>query len=165
MAKRSGSGKKELTAERLRALYIYDPETGEFRRRPKPPKREGWISQGYRRMCIGGYDYQEHRLAWLYVYGEWPKQVIDHINKDKLDNRIGNLRDVPEIVNARNRPDPKRKTKTGLIGVHLSNKGPGFIATLSGVYLGTFPTAEIARQVYLKAREKRDKNIYEVFEL
>lgn len=55
-----------------------------------------------------------HRMAWFYVHGEWPKGQIDHINHDRKDNRIANLRVVDNTENHRNRP-LQSSNKTGLL--------------------------------------------------
>ena len=98
-----------LTADRVLELLDYDPETGHFRWRvTKGSKRmAGEVAgclygKGYWSIGIDRRLYYAHRLAWLYVHGEWPKRVIDHINRDKLDNRIVNLRDVTISENGLN---------------------------------------------------------------
>jgi hypothetical protein len=86
----------ELTAERLRELLNYDPDTGVFtwRVRPVHSHRVGDIAgsvrttRGYRLIGVAGRVYKAHRLAWLYMMGEWPKDQIDHINRDPSDNRF-----------------------------------------------------------------------------
>ena len=87
----------------------YDPKTGVFRnrfatrRRPVGvaynPKYEG----DYVTVPIDGVRYPAHRVAWVYVHGTQPKDIIDHKNRNKSDNRISNLRDVTYSVNNRNR--------------------------------------------------------------
>ena len=96
------------TQERLRHLLDYDPETGVFtwlvrRGRAAAGSVAGCVhSEGYVRVKVDGATHVAHRLAWLFVYGEWPKQEIDHINRVKTDNRIANLRDVSRRENALN---------------------------------------------------------------
>jgi hypothetical protein len=96
----------ELTAGRLRQLVHYDPETGVFTRAVRLSNRSKvgdvlkWVgTHGYSYCTVAGKRYAAHRLAWLYVYGEWPRNDIDHINRDRLDNRIANLRDVTRSAN------------------------------------------------------------------
>jgi hypothetical protein len=98
-----------ITQERLKSLLTYDPDTGEFcwraatAIRTKVGSVAGTVSnRGYTRIQIDRRIYLAHRLAWLYTYGEWPKGVVDHINQNKSDNRLNNLRDVSLSVNARN---------------------------------------------------------------
>lgn len=113
----------EVTAEIVRELLDYNPETGEFvwkfRDRKWFDSDKGWkivnnrnagkitgsidISLGYVRINIFRKPYLAHRLAWLYVYGEWPQNHIDHINQIKDDNRIENLRAATQSQNGMNR--------------------------------------------------------------
>lgn len=97
----------DLTAERLRETLSYSPETGAFawRRKPANAKRADAgcrASSGYVLIRIDDVLYKAHRLAWLYVHGEWPSKFIDHINRDKSDNRIVNLRIATRTQNTHN---------------------------------------------------------------
>ena len=99
----------ELTAEYLRSVIHYDPATGIFTRKvsTSPRVKAGDVagsidSNGYLRIMVQSRSYLAHRLAWLYVYGEWPKLTIDHINRNTSDNRIANLRDISHKQNGQN---------------------------------------------------------------
>ena len=87
-----------ITQEELKELLDYNPETGLFTwnvyNNIKNKTTAGTFNDGYIQIKIKQKIYQAHRLAWLYVYGEWPKGQIDHINGIRDDNRIENLRDV-----------------------------------------------------------------------
>ncbi len=65
-------------------------------------KPAGWVAEGYKRVSINDMQVQAHRLVWLYCYGEWPQTGIDHINHDKEDNRLCNLRLADHAENNRN---------------------------------------------------------------
>ena len=65
---------------------------------------------GYIRVYHRGEQYMAHRVAWALQYGEWPQHTIDHINKDASDNRLENLRDVPQAVNNTNKSKYKKRT-------------------------------------------------------
>src|SRR6266550_3100590 len=101
-----------LTAERLREMLHYAPETGVFTWRAKVNRihvgdvagyiRHG-VHGGYRVIRIGGRQYYAGRLAWLYVMGAWPVAEIDHINCDRADDRWCNLREATSAQNAFNR--------------------------------------------------------------
>lgn len=90
-----------LTAERLRELLDYDPETGYFRWRRDVGAR-AWKGQLAGTMARDGYEYigidrrryPAHRLAWLYVHGEWPRGLLRHLNWLRSDNRLENLREA-----------------------------------------------------------------------
>lgn len=101
--------KPKLTQERLRQLFQYDPETGLFTRLTSANNRvrTGDIAgskraDGYIKIRVDFDMYYAHRLAWLYMNGEWPTKKIDHINGNKSDNRWANLRDVSASINAQN---------------------------------------------------------------
>ena len=155
---------ENLTADRLKQMLSYDPETGVFTWLIRPSKavKAGTIAGhvdkliGYNTIGIKGKIYKAHRLAWLYVYGEWPTALIDHINGQKADNRIANLRIVLADGNSQNVRKPNRRNKSGFMGViFFQNK---WRATMSykgkTKFLGDYATPEEAHQVYLEAKRK-----------
>ena len=111
-----------LTAEMVRELLNYDPLTGIFTRRTKwRSKNVGDVPgtrspQGYWYIGVRNLARPAHRLAWLHFYGEWPNGDIDHINRDRMDNRIVNLRDVSRSVNIHNALG--KNPASGVKGVH-----------------------------------------------
>lgn len=72
--------------------------------------------QGYRRVSVSGGHYRIHRVIWLWVFGYMPEHDIDHINRDRRDNRIENLREVSRTCNLRNSGTPRHNT-SGVKGV------------------------------------------------
>lgn len=112
---------------------------------------------GYRQIRINGKLYLAHRLAWFYVYKEWPTQKVDHINRIKHDNRIINLRCVSDIENAHNSNRPSNNT-SGSVGVSYHIKRGHWMARIhvegKTIYLGTFPSKDSAIQARKQA-EKR----------
>lgn len=146
----------ELTQERLVEALSYSPETGEFRWRigsRMAGKVAGtWITDGYRSIILDGRPYASHRLAWLYVHGEWPKELIDHINGVRDDNRISNLRECTGAENQQN--SAPRRWRSLPLGVYKNGKKFQATITAMGVQynLGVHATPEEAHQAYLKAK-------------
>lgn len=114
-----------LTAARLREVLRYEPETGKFfwleRMNGRQAGRVGYVSKkqrDYNRIviCIDYKSYFAHRLAWFYMTGAWPKELIDHINRDPMDDRWCNLREVDHSKNGRNMK-LRRDNTSGFNGV------------------------------------------------
>lgn len=92
-----------MTYKRASAIWRYDPDTGLLHWLSEPRKPVGPTpSRYYVTVAYKGSSYKAHRLAWLLTFGEWPKDEIDHIDGDRSNNRLGNLRDVPHRVNQMN---------------------------------------------------------------
>lgn len=150
-----------LTAERLRELLHYNPETGVFtwlRRQGRvlPGQQAGnKKTNGYRELRVCGVRYHAHRLAWFYVTGSWPTAQIDHRNGIRDDNRLTNLRDVSPGCNNQNQRSASKNSKTGVLGVSLHKSGR-YIAFIclnrKTRYLGLYPTAELAQAAYVQAK-------------
>jgi hypothetical protein len=126
-----------LTAERLREVLEYAPETGLFywkvqtSRRNPVGKVAGCIckNSGYRLIGIDGVVFKASRLAWFYVNGEWPDGIIDHINCDRLDDSWSNLRLATQAQNLWNR-GPQANNPTGYKGVSSYNGGTRYCARI-----------------------------------
>lgn len=88
--------------------------------------------------------FSAHRIVWAMAHGAWPEQEIDHINRDRADNRLFNLRDVSRAVNQGNKAVRPTSPATG-VRAHPSGNFSAYIGG-SGKqrHLGTFPTVELA---------------------
>jgi hypothetical protein len=144
----------------------YNPETGVFVRkvqmgsRGSPGATVGTKSaNGYLRTGIDGRDYTIHWLAWLFVYGVWPKYELDHKNRIKTDNRIENLRDVSRSVNEQNRVESKVRKygETGVLGVYQDKRSGAWYSRIGlnkkSISLGSFYTEEEAAAAYIGAKK------------
>ena len=154
---------KILTAQKLKEVVHYNPETGEFTRKdPKLRSCNGTIPKNPRHAYLNiGIDYRvykAHRLAWLYTHGEWPKGQIDHINGDKLDNRISNLRVATPSQNKQNARKARSDSRSGLLGATWYSKGKKWRAAIQvdgkKKHLGYFDTAQEAHDVFMKAKRE-----------
>lgn len=123
-----------LTQNRLQELLEYNPELGAFYwkvARGSVPKgaEAGYINKnGYRIILIDKKQHRAHRLVYLY-YGKQINGEIDHINHDRADNRLANLRDVNRLQNTRNRGLAK-KNKYGISGVSIHKPTSRWVAEI-----------------------------------
>lgn len=154
-----------LTAARLRQAISYCHETGVFtwkerRRGVQFGAVAGTLcSDGYISLCVDGERHRAHRLAWLHVHGVWPLDCIDHIDGNRSNNSIQNLRDVSRGVNIQNqRASTARNASAGLLGVTFYARTGQWMAQISvnkrRKHLGYFETMEQAHQAYVNAKRK-----------
>jgi len=112
----------------------------------------GYINKGYLHMSIKKRLCPIHRLAWLYIYGEWPELEIDHINGNQLDNRITNLRQVTTRINQTNRKCHREGIR--MVGTIYNKKCNNWksriLVNKKFIWLGTFASAEEANMAYQK---------------
>lgn len=115
---------RNLNAEQLRKLLDYDPETGVFtfsEAHYLRGKRAGCLRRvdGYRRIQVGGMLLTEHRLAWLHVYGHLPTKYIDHIDGNRANNAIANLREATNRQNQQNRTKALPQNALGIKNIAM----------------------------------------------
>jgi len=162
--------KKQLPSpELLRKVLRYEAETGKLFWLVRPNMRKSWNTRyagkeafayknrrGYLRGAISGKCCKAHRVIWAIVHGVWPDQ-IDHINHDKSDNRIENLRSVYAKDNAKNMSKSKANT-SGYTGVTWSTKDSKWYSRImiegKCKHLGSFDDINDAIAVRLSANEK-----------
>lgn len=161
-------GKREhekLTRERLVQVLDYDKETGFFTwkvqlsARGALGKRAGTTSYGYTAINIDGVRYFAHRLAWLYIHGSWPTKEIDHIDRNRSNNAICNLRDVSRLVNALN-VSPQNINQSGIKGVTFCQARNNWQAQINllgkNITLGRFDSLDEAAIAYNSANMVAD---------
>lgn len=166
--------------DELRQLLAYDPETGKLFWKERGPEwfrdTDGRTAQhacrnwnaryagqeaftpkdahGYRIGAIKDVKYKAHRVIWALVHGAWPVGDVDHVNMDRADNRIANLREADRSQNMRNR-GATRRNSTGLKGVCWDGEKKKWLAQIKldgrNKYLGRYDTPEEAHAAYVKA--------------
>lgn len=157
--------KRPLTAARLRDLLDYDPETGVFVWKVRrggtavPGSVAGRLDKyGHRVITVHHQQHLAHRLAWLFVHGEWPAMDLDHRNGAPDDNRLDNLREASRTVNCQNVRRSSRTQRGELMGVTEieGTDGIRFAAQISvpgrNIYLGMWDTAKEAHAAYVTAK-------------
>lgn len=153
--------KDDLSVERLREILHYNEITGDLTWISQEPKHRRLLGHRVSRKVTGGYiackidgkSYVAHRLAWLYVHGEWPSKWVDHINGQKDDNRLVNLRPCTPSENQQN-----LSGKDGRLGTRWHPKAKRWFAAIKingGLrHLGSFLTQADAHVAYLSAKQQ-----------
>lgn len=114
-------------------------------------------TNGYRYVLLRRKGYLAHRLVWLFAHGAWPEKKLDHINGNRMDNRLENLREVSNEGNGENMRRATAANKLGVLGVCQTPNGR-YAAHIRYAgkrhHLGTFDTPELAHSAYLKAKRE-----------
>jgi len=151
-----------MNAVELRALLHYEPEIGIFTWRVKPNRRiaAGTVAghvradDGYISIQIGGVPYFAHRLAWLYMSGNWSIADIDHRDTVRSNNAFANLREAAEFPNQQNLRKATRRSSTGVLGVSAAGRGYRASVRVNGKnhYSTTFLTIGAAYSAYVSMK-------------
>lgn len=159
---------EDLTQEYLDSILLYSPNAGEFRWKNKKGKKitpgqiAGYINHyrggmSYRIIQIDGVNYRAHRLAWLYTYGSFPKNHIDHIDGDGTNNKIKNLRSVTRTENQKN-TRLRADNTSGVVGISWDTAREKWHSYISDkgrrITLGYFKNKEKAVEERKKAEIK-----------
>ena len=152
-----------LAQSQLKKLLHYDPDTGVFthklpRHGVSVGREAGYLQpDGYRYVTLLGFRYVAHRLIWVYVHGYLPANQLDHINRNRSDNRLLNLREVTAAENKQNL-GISSKNKSGFRGVSFDKDNNLWRASISvnnkPVNLGRYPTILEASKAYALAAKK-----------
>lgn len=144
--------KPALTVEKVREILNYNPDTGFIYWKCRLPSRRkdllaGTLTRaGYWQVSLMCKTYLAHRVAWALHYGAWPSAQVDHINRDRADNRIVNLRLATLEQQRANSVGWSLRGMPKGVAAH----GPSFQAHFKGKAIGTFPTPELAHAAYCK---------------
>jgi len=153
-----------MVEDTLKDRCIYNPETGEItwkstnKRAIEGTKATSLSSNGYLIIKITHegtrYAFMAHRVAWLLQTGSWPLGVIDHVDRDKVNNSWDNIRDCSQSQNTARRKTIERKLPRGVVYHYKASKKNPYMVQLKNKCLGYYATAEMASEAYEKAFEK-----------
>lgn len=162
--KRHAPQRESVSRARLVELFIYEPESGAFVRRCSISNQHaGDVSgskhcRGYVSVCIDSRAYLAHRLAWLYVHGEWPAHQLDHIDGNRANNAIANLRQATAAQNGQNKRKASGFGSSGLLGVTWDKVNLLWRAKIKvngrSLCLGRFTGKHEAHEAYLAAKRQ-----------
>jgi hypothetical protein len=155
-----------MTPEKARELFDYEPDSGrlQWKRRVArwmdgtesagSVKSDGYVVITYKRK-----GYPAHRIAWAIHYGKWPDTFLDHINGNRADNRIENLREATRALNMQNqRAAMKSNKSSGVLGVHYFKQTSRWRATIcidgKNRHLGYYATSQEASDAYIEHKRK-----------
>lgn len=154
-----------MEIEEIQKLIDYDPVTGLIKSKiSRPGVKAGSVmgtvrkTNGYLQIGINRKLYYAHRLAMMISGYDIEGAQVDHIDGDKLNNRLANLRVSRNFENSQNIKGPYKTNTTGILGVKKANQKSGYVARISVkgkvIHLGTYDSADAAGAAYLKAKRK-----------
>lgn len=146
-----------MNIEELKEYFKYEPNTGKLFWSKRPSNRVvigsevgNYNDQGYKVCRFKGKALRVHRIVWAVAKGEHPAEFIDHINGDKGDNRLSNLRVVSNAENLQNMKNSKGYTYHRKLNKWMAQ----IVVNKERKYLGVFNTEHEAHEAYLKAKEE-----------
>lgn len=154
----------KVTNDQLKDALSYDAESGAFvwkiaiGRKIRPGRAAGANKDGYTTINLCGERFLAHRLAWMFVNGSFPDGLIDHIDGNKSNNAIANLRIATASENGQNRKLPNKNNKCGLIGARFVESKNKFVASIridgKSKHIGYFKSAELAHSAYISSKKE-----------
>ena len=152
----------DLTQARLKEVLSYSPETGEFKwlvfikgNRGAGTTAGSRRADGYVTIKLDYGRYLAHRLAWFYMTGKWPKEEVDHIDRNPSNNSFSNLREATKSQNMANSIGKTKISKSGLKGVLWCEKDNRWYARIKHIHLGSFICPAAAHLTYIVAAHKQ----------
>ncbi len=157
--------RKKITKEVIFEYFEYDRSAGLLLCKKKSGPRSkigmpvGSVEpNGYLCTQLLKCNLKVHRVIWFIEHGCWPQEEIDHIDGNKLNNVISNLRDVPKIINSQNKRKVNANNTSGLLGVSWHKASKKWSANIGskGVsfHLGLFDTKEQAHAAYIESKRQ-----------
>ena len=153
-----------ITQAMLKAVAIYDPNTGLFTRRVNASKaKAGTVmnhsrKDGYQTISLFGEKQLAHRMAWLYVHGTYPTNDLDHIDGNPTNNSFSNLREATRTENLQNMRHPRKNRSSPVNGVKWSKKRGKYcvqvVVDRKSYWGGYHESLDDAIEVLLELKEK-----------
>jgi hypothetical protein len=153
-----------MSVEEIRKIFYFDSsgtlfykkDSGIWGRVKAGTIAGGKTHQGYLDVRLKQRCFRVHHIIWALHHGKWPEKMMDHINGNRSDNRIENLREVSDRINAENKHIHQRNNKNGHLGVFYRSSRKRFVATIVVTgkkhWLGSFKTAPEAHAAYITAK-------------
>lgn len=155
---------KSVPIDAISSFFDVDANAGTITRRVSAGNRTAGsnactkTSEGYLSLSCVGVRMPAHRLIWAHHHGKWPSGEIDHINGDRSDNRIENLRDVSKQTNQQNRRTAQKTSRSGLIGAIWLEQRKCWKAEIrvngATKMIGRYKTAQEAHEAYVVAKRR-----------
>ena len=152
-----------ITQQELKEALSYNKDTGTFTWIKTATVAGSKLNTGYISIKINQKRYVAHRLAWLYIHGDMPNNQLDHINRNKSDNRIENLRECNNAENSQNKINPLSTNKSGYFGVsyYKNRKLNPYVASIyangTNTHIGCYNNPIDAHEAYVKAKKQLHK--------
>ena len=148
---------KNFDFELLRKSFTYNQYDGTLIRLSTGKPVIGLDAYGYIQLGYKKRMYKAHRIIWAIVYGVFPDGHVDHINGNRADNRLNNLRTATHQQNVHNRCKPAKTNQSGYLGVCWNKRASKWQAGIhvngKSVYIGIFNTPQEAHEAYLNFKK------------
>lgn len=152
----------EVSLDEIGRLLHYSPESGALTWRLSrggvaAGTTAGTLnSNGYVTVCVATKLFRAHRVAWALANGSWPVGDIDHIDGDRTNNRLLNLRQASRGANMQNQRKARSNSKIGMLGVSRNRARWMSRIKVDGIthHIGTFDTPALAHEAYVQRKRE-----------